>query len=69
MLEIKTFYEIAEKKNIPCPDSLDSWPKGIPLNKDKSCSIDLNVLKIVVETFASLGYPILLILTCGTTIG
>ena len=69
MLDVFPFYEIAAEENIPCPEQWLNWPKGVPLNGDRSRSVDLNALSIIAEAFAKLGYPLLVIFTIGTTIG
>lgn len=69
MLDINSYYEVAIKKNIPCPDGWTEWPKGVPLKGDGSRSIDLEALKIIADIFAKLEYPLLVFFTCGTTIG
>lgn len=69
MLSIKNYYEMAEKKSWECPPDLgEIWPRGIPVN-DETYEMNLNAFKLVVETAVSKRHPIIVIFTCGTTVG
>jgi hypothetical protein len=68
MLSIPSFYDLAIKKNIPVPDGWTEWPNGVPTHPVER-TMDLDALKTIVDTFAGLGYALLVFFTCGTTIG
>lgn len=69
MLGIPNFYDVAESLQLPCPRELgDKWPRGVPADEATN-AIDLAALKVVADTFSSLGYSLIVIFNCGTTIG
>ncbi|MEG4802258.1 pyridoxal-dependent decarboxylase [Microcoleus sp. ARI1-B5] len=71
-LEIKTFYELGTElypKDCPIPQPDGKWLKEVPsLNGNEGPgSIDIEALAVLVEFFASKGYPILVCFNYGTT--
>lgn len=71
VLRLKTFYEIGTEKypkDCPLPGAKE-WPKHVPSEDgaEGTGAIDIDKLAILVEFFASRGYPILINFNYGTT--
>ncbi|MCF8127596.1 MAG: histidine decarboxylase [Deltaproteobacteria bacterium] len=66
-LKIEIFSEIGRCKYPgECPlDEYDAWPNNVPSNDDGQ--IDIDALAILVDFFASKGYPIFIVANYGST--
>lgn len=71
-LEVKTFYELGTElypNDCPIAEPDGTWPKEVPSSNrnEGPGSIDIEALAVLVEFFASKGYPILVCFNYGTT--
>ena len=68
MLEIRTFHDLAIKKNYSFMEGYTSWPSSVTTNSGDN-SIDIKNLEEICKFFAEKGHPLLIYLVIGSTRG